>query len=312
MAPVPVIDIGPLRSPNVKDRERVADELGRACETIGFLSVVNHGISEAVVDGAFEQTRRLFSLPDAEKRKGIWTEDHHNRGYEPTGAQQLDADANPDFKEAWSLGPEHLTGISGPMQEANVWPELEGFRDPIERYHIAAMDLCERILDALGLSLGLPEGYFAPFHRVPVCTLRMLHYPPRPATATERSFGAGAHTDWGAVTVLAQDGVGSLEVLDKSNEWVGVPPTHGAFVVNVGDLLEQWSNGRYVSTMHRVIGVPEQDRYSIACFHDLDHDAVIECLPTCCSADNPPKFEPTTAGKHLEMKYLASMGLATN
>lgn len=309
MASVPIIDIGDLRSPDLSKRQRVADDLGNACETIGFLSVVNHGISQDVVGAAFEQMKRVFALPDEVKLNGSWSPDHENRGYEPVGHQQLDADAMPDAKEAWTFGPEHLVGISGPMQQGNVWPELDGFRQPIERYHLAAMDLCERLLDAMALSLGLPEGYFAPFHQAPVCSMRLLHYLPRPVAATSRSFGAGAHTDWGAVTVLAQDDSGSLEVLDKANVWVPVPPEPGAFVINVGDMLQQWTNDRYVSTRHRVLGVPGRERYSIACFHDLDHEAILECLPTCCSPDNPARYEPTTAGAHLQASYAASMDI---
>ena len=309
MASVPIIDIGDLRSPELSKRQRVADDLGHACETIGFLTVVNHGISQDVVDAAFEQMERVFALPDEVKLKGSWSPDHQNRGYEPVGHQKLDAAALPDAKEAWTLGPEHLVGISGPMQQGNVWPELDGFREPIERYHLAAMDLCERLLEAMALSLGLPEGYFAPFHQAPVCTLRLLHYLPRPAEATSRSFGAGDHTDWGAVTVLAQDDSGSLEVLDETNTWVPVPPEPGAFVINVGDMLQQWTNDRYVSTRHRVLGVPGRERYSMACFHDLDHEAILECLPTCCSPDNPARYEPTTAGAHLQAKYAASMAI---
>lgn len=195
------------------------------------------------------------------------------------------------------FSPERLTG-SSPMQGENLWPPLDGFRNPIERFHDAAMDLCEQLLRAMALSLDLAEDHLAPFHAAPVCTLRLLHYP-RPVDADVEDFGAGAHTDWGAVTVLAQDDSGSLEVLSKSGEWVDVPPIPGAFVINVGDLMQRRTNDRYVSTMHRVIGVPGTDRYSIACFFDLDHDARIECLPTCASSDVPPRHAPITAGEHL-------------
>lgn len=311
MTSVPVIDIAGLRSPDLDERQRVADELGAACESIGFLSVVNHGIPDDLVASAFEQTRRVFALPDEVKLGGTWSADHENRGYEPLEYQQLDSEALPDRKEAWSLGPEHLAGKTGPMQERNVWPDLDGFREPIEQYHLAAMDLCERLMAAMALALDLPEDHFRPFHQAPVCTLRLLHYPPRPAGIPDASIGAGAHTDWGAVTVLAQDEVGSLEVQDKSGTWVPVAPEPGAFVINIGDLMQRWTNDRYTSTRHRVIGVPSSDRYSIVCFHDLDHDAVIECLPTCVAADNPPRYEATTAGAHLTAKFKASMDVAS-
>lgn len=307
MSAIPVIDVGGLTSSRPEDRQRVGDELGDACASIGFLSVVEHGIDQSLIDAAFAETRRLFAQPTEVKMAKAWSEDHANRGYDPPGQQQLDATTRPDLKEAWAFGPEHLAGRSGPMQAANVWPDLDGFREPIEDYHRAAMELCARLLDGMALSLGLESGFFAPFHTAPVCTLRLLHYPPRPDDTDSLQLGAGAHTDWGALTVLAQDDLGSLQVLDKADRWIDVPPQPGALVINVGDLLALWTNDRYVSTKHRVIGVPGRDRYSLACFFDLDHEAVIECLPTCHSADNPPRYAPTTAGEHLWSRYRASL-----
>lgn len=304
---VPVVDISDLSAGMAGRRQRAADQLGRACETIGFAVVVGHGIDQALVESAFTQTRRLFALPAEEKMQAAWRPEAPNRGYDPPGHQRLDACAPPDHKEAWTFGPEHLVGSSGPMQAANVWPRLGGFRRAIEAYHLAAMDLAERLLEAMALSLGLPDSHFRQFHTRPVCSLRLLHYPPRATSAHPTGFGAGAHTDWGAVTVLAQDDAGTLEVQTTAGDWLEVPPIDGGFVVNVGDLLARWTNDRYTSTMHRVIGLDEEDRYSIACFYDLDHDAVIECLPTCCSEENPARYEPTTAGEHLQARFAASI-----
>jgi len=195
------------------------------------------------------------------------------------------------------------------MQGPNRWPPIEGFETPIKRYHAAAMDLAERLLRAMALSLDLDETTFAAYHRHPICTLRLLRYPPRPATASDLTFGAGTHTDWGALTVLAQDEAGSLEVLDRSGRWIDVPPVPGSFVVNVGDLLALWTNDRYTSTPHRVRGVPGRERYSIACFFDLDPDARIETLPTCISDDRPARYAPTTPGEHLTAMYKASLAV---
>ncbi|MEM9514873.1 MAG: 2-oxoglutarate and iron-dependent oxygenase domain-containing protein [Actinomycetota bacterium] len=306
MATVPVIDISGLRSTDTAARRAVASEIGAACETIGFLTVVGHGVSQTVVAEAFTQTRRVFELPMDVKMASAWDDDHVNRGYDPPGNQRLDGDSAPDNKEAWAFSPSGLIG-SSPMQGENVWPDLRGFRAPIEAYHGAAMALCERLLRAMALSLDLAEDYFEPFHRHPVCTLRVHHYPPRPATAGNAEFGAGAHTDWGALTVLAQDDSGSLEVRAKDGEWIEVPPVADSFVINIGDLLQRWTNDRYVSTMHRVLGVPGVDRHSIACFFDLDHEAMIECIPTCIESGVGPKYGPVTAGAHLMERYEASL-----
>lgn len=306
MTDVPVIDISGLRSDDLGRRRAVAHRIGAACEDVGFLTVTGHGVDPSVMTQAFAATRCIFAQPMEAKMAKAWDAEHVNRGYDPPGRQRLDAQAAPDLKEAWSFSPEHLAGV-GPMSGENQWPDLDGVRGPIERYHRHAMAVGELLLRAMALSLALDEDHFAPFHRAPVCTLRLLHYPPRPETAGPSDFGAGAHTDWGAVTVLAQDGVGSLQVLGLDDTWIEVPPVEGALVINVGDLLQRWTNDRYVSTMHRVIGVPDRDRYSIACFYDLDHEALIEVLPTCVTDGQAARYAPITAGAHLQERYEASM-----
>lgn len=303
---VPTIDISGLFSPHEPDRRDVAHQIGAAAEHAGFFSVVGHGVHPAIIRDAFAETRRLFRRPLGEKMLYRWSDVHPNRGFDPAGSQRLDENAEPDRKEAWSFSPEHQLDNGHPMNGPNQWPPLEGFKTPIQRYHMAVMDLAERLLAAMALSLGLDEAAFQPFHRQPICTLRLLHYPARPRRAGSRSFGAGAHTDWGALTLLAQDDTGSLEVLDKDGHWLEVPPQDDAFVVNVGDLLARWTNDRYQSTVHRVRGAIGRERYSMAVFFDLDPDAVIETLPTCISAERPARYGPTTPGEHLAERYATS------
>jgi isopenicillin N synthase-like dioxygenase len=304
---VPILDIGGLRHPDDPGFAAAAAAVGAACEDPGFFAVSNHGIEQELCDQVLSWLPKLFGLPAATKLESVWTDDRPNRGYDPPGRQRLDDAAAPDIKEAWSLGPEHLSGSAGSMQAANRWPDLDGFRSPIETFHLQAMDLCARLLQGIAVSLGLEPGYFAPFHRRPVCTLRLLHYPARPAEAADDQLGCGAHTDWGAITVLLQDSAGSLEVQTADGEWLGVPSTPGTLVVNVGDLLARWTNDQFRSTPHRVLGVPNRSRYSAACFFDLDEDAVIECIPTCTSTDNPPRYPAVTAGGHLRARFEASL-----
>jgi isopenicillin N synthase-like dioxygenase len=148
---VPVIDIAELRSPGGARRRSVAEQIGEACETVGFLTVVGHGIDPAVLADAFATTRRIFDQPTAAKLARAWDDEHLDRGYDPPGRQRLDADAAPDRKEAWSFSPEHLAG-TGPMQGEHQWPDLDGVRGPIERYHRAATEVCELLLRAMALS----------------------------------------------------------------------------------------------------------------------------------------------------------------
>lgn len=306
---VPTIDIAALTSKDLSDRQRVADAIGAACERTGFFTVTGHGVHQATIDDAFRETRRVFQRPIAEKMMYRWDADRPNRGYDPIGSQTLDPNAEPDHKEAWSFSPEHQLDIGHPMQGPNRWPPIEGFQTPIIRYHTAVMDLAARLLRAMALSLDLDESAFAEYHRHPICTLRLLRYPPRSATASELTFGAGTHTDWGALTLVSQDDAGSLEVLDRSGRWIDVPPVAGSFVVNVGDLLALWTNDRYTSTPHRVRGAEGSERYSMACFFDLDPDVRIETLPTCISEDRPARYAPTTPGEHLTAMYKASLSV---
>ena len=138
----------------------------------------------------------------------------------------------------------------------------------------------------------------------PTCTTRLLHYPPQPADAAPGQIGCGAHTDWGALTLLAQDDAGGLQVRPAGGDWIDIAPRADAYVVNVGDMMQRWTNDRWVSTIHRVINrFAGRDRWSIAYFFDLDAEARIEPLPACVSADRPARYGALTAGEHLAEMY---------
>lgn len=310
---VPVVDISLLRSPTAADRRQAADALGRACEDVGFLSVVGHGVAPSVVEGAFAAARRFFAAPPAIKQFASLTDGVLNRGYDGIGSQQLDPDAPaPDVKEVFDMGLDlpwdHPLVVAGtPMHGPNTWPDLDGFRPPVEAFYAACRTLTEQLLAGMALSLGLDEDAFRPFHETPIATMRLLRYPPVQPDQVEGQLGAGAHTDWGAITVLAQDDAGGLEVQLADGRWVPVPPQTDAFVVNVGDLLARWTNARYRSTRHRVLNPVGRERYSAVFFMDLDHHARIEVLPSCVPAGEAPRYGPTTAGEHLFMKFQESM-----
>ena len=245
MTALPVVDVSGLSAADRAARRATAAELGRACEQVGFLSVVGHGIPQQVIDDAFAAAHRFFALPVERKAFATLTEGVLNRGYDGLASQQLDPSAAAaDLKEVWDVGLDlpwdHPLVLAGtPMHGPNPWPDdLPWFRPPVEAFYDAARALTERLLAGMALALGLDERAFEPFHREPIATMRLLHYPPRSAGAPDGQLGAGAHTDWGAVTVLTQDDVGGLQVLDGDGEtWVDVPPVAGSFVVNIGDLM---------------------------------------------------------------------------
>lgn len=290
----------------------------------GFFAVAGHGVPAPVVAAAFDASQRFFALAEADKRR--WHIDGWadrapwlpaasaphggtqslgrpggllKRGFDPIGWQSLDPGKPPDVKESFYLGVEAL----GP----NQWPDealVSGFRAATTAYATAMEVLARRLMALFEAALGLRAGHFDAFMRHPTCTTRLLHYPPQPAAAAPGQIGCGAHTDWGALTLLAQDDAGGLQVQRADGRWLDVPPQPGAFVVNVGDMMQRWTNDRWRSTMHRVINrASGRDRYSIAYFFDLDAEAVIVPLAECIGAGRPPRYAPITAGEHLAEMY---------
>ena len=152
------------------------------------------------------------------------------------------------------------------------------------------------------LDLGLEPDFFEARLDKPIATLRLLHYPPVAAPLSDGQLGAGVHTDYGNVTLLATDAVGGLMVRDRSGRWLDAPVVPNAFVCNIGDCLMRWSNDVYVSTPHKVVSPPGKDRYSVAFFLDPNPDAVVACLPTCVSPEQPAKYAPITGAEFLRSR----------
>ncbi|MBG6080957.1 isopenicillin N synthase family dioxygenase [Rubrivivax gelatinosus] len=277
----------------------LARRLDEALRADGFVAVTGHGVPEAVIAAAFDASRRFFALAEADKRR--WHIDHWplQRGFDPVGWQALDPNRPADLKESFYLGVEAL----GP----NQWPDealVPGFRAALDAYSAALRTLAARMMGLFELALALPAGHFDAYTRQPTCVTRLLHYPPAPAVVLPGQIGCGAHTDWGALTLLAQDDAGGLQVQRADGRWLDVEPVAGAFVVNIGDMTRRWTNDRWRSTMHRV--VPRRvgiERWSIAYFFDLDVDAVVSPLPSCVDAAHPPRYAPITAGEHLAEMY---------
>ncbi|MCC7484292.1 MAG: isopenicillin N synthase family oxygenase [Burkholderiales bacterium] len=177
-------------------------------------------------------------------------------------------------------------------------------------YQAAMRALGDRVLSLIAPSLDLPEDEFAPYYNAPTTTLRLLRCPPHLGNAPENQIGAGAHTDWGGVTLLAQDDLGGLEVRNVAGEWIQATPVPGTFVVNLGDLMQRWTTDLYRSNMHRVKnnGAARRNRHSVPFFYSPRPSAVIECLPTCAGPDRPPWHAPCTAGEHRAEMFRRSYG----
>src|SRR5271170_5973973 len=272
--------------------ERITGEIAKACRTVGFFYVVDHGVAPDLMRAAFAEARAFFAEPVATKAALAIERVGGNRGYSGLKHEALDPKAGADLKEAFNIGldlapddPELITGI--PFRTLNVWPDSPGFKPALLAYFKACSGLANALHRAFASDLGLPLDFFRDKLDRPMATLRMLHYP---ASSSEGEIGAGEHTDYGNITLLATDDVGGLEVRTRSGDWIAAPPIADAFVVNI-------------STRHRVVNRSGRERYSIAFFFDPNPDALGEAIPSC----GAPRYPPILAADYLKMRLDASV-----
>lgn len=300
---IPVIDIAPLLAGNMAP----AEAIGRACREIGFFYITNHGIPQALIDSVYAEAKRFFSLPPEEKEKSAIEHSACHRGWFRVGGENLDPEKQKqtgDLKEGFKIGRDlpldHERVKAGlPLHGPDIWPDLPGWREVMQDYYDRLVELGKTILSAFAVSLGLEKNHFEPWLGITMTTLGPLHYPPQTGRITEAQLGAGKHTDYGCLTLLHQDSSGGLQVQGLDGRWIDAPPIPGTFVVNIGDMMERWTNGVFRSTPHRVINISGHERYSLPFFFDPDFYAPVECLPTCLKPGETPKYPPTTAGQHL-------------
>jgi isopenicillin N synthase-like dioxygenase len=306
---LPIIDLGGSGESDGASLNRIVADVGAACRQVGFFYVVNHGVEAALIAEAFTQSHRLFGLPLVDKRALAIEKIGGNRGYSGLLHEALDPAQGPDMKEAFNIGldlapddPELAAGK--PFRSLNAWPELPGFRKTALAYYDACAALGARLHRVFASDLGLKPDFFAEKFDRPMATLRFLHYPASKAIAA--ATGAGEHTDYGNLTLLATDDVGGLEVRTRDGHWIEAPVVPGAFIVNIGDCLMRWTNDVYVSTPHRVINRSARERYSIAFFYDPDPDAMVETIPSCVGKGEVTRYAPILAADYLKVRLDAS------
>lgn len=308
MKQLPVISVAGLGSDDISVRRQTARTLGDACRQEGFFYVTDHGIPAELVASVFTNARRLFALPGDIKETLSIKRSPHNRGYIAMEDEKLNPDAGADHKEAFNIGTDlpadHPDVIAGkPFRGVNFWPPLEGWREQVLNYFDACLELGRTLHRGFSLDLGLPEDFFARHLSRPIATMRMLRYPASAGQVSREDGGAGTHTDYGNITILATDGVAGLEVLNRKGEWIQAPSIPGAFVVNIGDCLMRWSNDTYVSTPHRV-RPPQQERYSVAFFLEVNPESLVD--PRDVMPEQPPKYEPITCADYLASRLNAT------
>jgi len=300
---IPILDLARFAA----DPDAFVRDLGLAARDTGFFMLKGHGVDPALIAEVFAQGDRFFALPKADKAPLSILLGGQNRGWAPPGSENLDDTSDAmDRKEAFNIGldlpPDDPRVLRGePFRAVNRWPDLPGFADTMRAYFDACLGLGATLHRAFARDLGLGADHFAPSFRAPLATLRLLHYPP--ATGTAGEIGAGAHTDYGSITLLLTDGIGGLQVRPRGGDWTPVPRVEGAFVVNIGDCLMRWTNDTYVSTLHRVLP-PRNTRRSVAFFLDPDPDAVIAALPGTGAA----RYAPVTGGDYLRGRLEATYG----
>ena len=309
-ASLPVIDISGLSSSDLSDRKAVGAELRAACLKNGFFYISGHGVPEQDIADLFSEAAAFFDLPLAQKAEIDKSRSKVNRGYEPLQGQTLEPGAPPDLKEGYYIGPEHAADdprvIAGMFNHgANQWPtQRPNFKPVMENYLATMLDLSARMMGGIALSLDLPEDYFRGYCDDAMATVRLLHYPPQSAQTDPKQKGAGAHTDFGGLTLLRQGDIGGLQVWDQSTSgWIHADPVPGTFVVNLGDMIARWTNDRYRSTLHRVVNASGQERYSVPFFYTGNYAHTVECIPTCLEPGETPKYPPISVEQHMRAMY---------
>ncbi|MBD0335448.1 MAG: isopenicillin N synthase family oxygenase [Cyanobacteria bacterium Co-bin13] len=299
------------------DRRAIADQVAQACQSMGFFYLIGHGISPQKREAAFKESARFFQLPADLKNALSWSSADSNLGYVGVGRESLNPGQTIDLKEAFNIGPDDDPG------NPNRWPPelptlLPTFRATLQSFYQSANELAWQVLRALALALQLPENFFVKHHQQPAHTLRLLHYPPYSPTSAQtpgvQPIRAGEHSDYGSITLLFQDAQSGLQVKTPAGEWIAATPRADAVLVNLGDLMQRWTNDRFRSTPHRVVlpsdAAVSQSRYSIALFCDPDPRTLVTAVTgthACQSSfQGKSQYEPIIAGEYLRSRLQAT------
>jgi isopenicillin N synthase-like dioxygenase len=317
---IPVIDLSPARLGGRNEREAVAREIDAACRDLGFLVVSGHGVPDALVRKLRHEAFRFFALPD-EKKCEIQMRPGAYRGYMPhakeTLSLSLDNPSPPDLKEYFNIGPisvgssAYYTDTEGTTYfAANRWPEGQPeLRSALEAYYLEMECLAAEMMRLFAIGLELPENFFDDKVDRHITNMSLLYYPALSVPPLPGQLRAGAHSDYGSITILQRDETaGGLEVM-SSDQWIGVPDIPGSFVINLGDLMQDWTGGAWRSTLHRVVNPPTigtAARLSMAFFHQPNWDAMIS--PLAVKGAGPTDFKPVMSGAHNRAKLAKATG----
>jgi len=271
--------------------EAAAAEIHDAATQVGFFYLAGHGIAPNLMAQAFKVSRDFFDQPEA--LKGTAAVDTNQRGWMATGMAKMQGAATHDLKEVFFWG-------NPDVAPANRWPlEFPRLQVELMPYYRAVCGIGDAVLRAVATGFGLPENAFARAYETPMARGQLVYYPPSSSNdEAEKRFGVAPHTDFGVLTFLLQDDNGGLQVRTRNGDWIEAPPIPGTLVCNIGDLLQRWTNDRFVSTVHRVINRSGQKRYSVPVFFDPSPDAMIDPR-SLGTPDEDVKHEPITAADYI-------------
>ncbi len=289
---IPVIDVGPYLHGGDEDKRKVADQIAAACEESGFFCIVGHGVPADLIARTRQAAADFFALPVAKKRAILRPESRVGRGYYPFAdrslAYTLGVKTPPDLQEAYAMGqpdvpddPYYKGETAAYFFGDNRYPARpENFRETVDEYFRTLLGLGGRLMGAMAMALGVDEDFFADKIDRPACVMRLIRYPAQTESPAESQLRAGAHTDYGTLTILRGDDVpGTLQVRMPRAGWTDVSPPPDGFVCNLGDAMARWTGGRWASTLHRVANPPagaaRRDRISLVFFHQPNHDAML-------------------------------------
>ncbi len=307
---LPIIDLEKLQEP--RGLQTVAADFRKAYSEVGFGAVINHGIPEELIAGLFNASKQFHAQPLQDKMKVALNTAH--RGYIPINTStdvnsQLAEVTKPNQSESFMImredTPDSVPVKSGAyLAGANQWPELAGFRETLTIANEQFSMVGRKLLEVACVALSVNPMRLTPAFECPTTWLRLLHYPPQPVV--DDLYGSAPHTDFGCLTLLAQDSVAGLQVQTASGAWLDVKPDNKSLIVNVGDMLHRWSNGILKSTPHRVINHSGEERYSCAFFFDPYVDTIIAPLEECTTAQQTANFEPIHFGEFLQAELEAA------
>lgn len=310
---IPVVDLSKFRDGNESDRKVFVEKLGNAFHEVGFVSVVNHGVSKEIVDSFYNSSKDFFSLPVEKKRSYLLDGLAGQRGYTAFGTEHAKQSKVADLKEFFQIG--QYVDANHPRKEEypdNVFVDaVPEFSNLSEKLYKAFEESGAHLLRAIALYLNLDENYFNQYIKEGNSILRAIHYPPithEPATAIR----AEQHEDINLITLLVGASAGGLQLLTSDDEWLDITPEENEIVINVGDMLQRLTNNYLKSTTHRVVNPPKHQwhipRLSIPFFLHPRSEMDLTCLDSCVTEDRPIAYENMTAGAYLDER-LREIGL---